>query len=288
MSEIDLHTHSTASDGTLSPWELVQLASESYLKAMALTDHDTTKGLRQALKAGDKFGLEVLPGCELSLDYPQGIMHMIGLWISPDSKKLKRMLEYIQEINNFRNETIVRILQKQGVNIDYSEIKELSVPAHTGRVRIARLLLEAGVAESMKQIFEQYLGPSGKAYLPEKKLKPKQAIDLLKSEQATVILAHPYTLELEDEEFVKELKRLKDKGLDGLEVYHTFHSPKQTAFFEKLSNQFGLLKSCGSDFHGHSVRPGVYLGKGRGNLNLPYSLLETMKDQRRDSGFWIR
>ncbi|MFP4084766.1 MAG: PHP domain-containing protein [Desulfonatronovibrio sp.] len=282
MSEIDLHTHSTASDGTYTPFELVRLARNINLKAIALTDHDTTGGLNEALKAAREMNMEVIPGCELSVEF-QGVMHIVGLWLEPDAPKLNQSLLELRDKRNARNEIIIEKLQSQGIAITYEEVRNLAGDASIGRPHICRVLMNKGAVSSVQEAFDRYLGPGGKAYVPKEKFNPEKAISILKDEQATVILAHPFSLNLQHDELRKELYRLKDLGLDGMEVYYPEHTPEQTRYYSSLCAELDLLPSGGSDFHG-SVKPHIKLGKGRGKLALPYSLLQDMKNKRIQQG----
>lgn len=279
MSQIDLHTHTTASDGTLNPADLVREAASIGLWAVAITDHDTVGGLSQALQAGRETGVEVIPGCELSIDFPTGQMHILGLFLPDPPTGLKATLQDLQDRRNNRNDRILARLREAGVDVDLQEIQELAGEASIGRPHIARVLLQKGVVESIDQAFREYIGPGGAAYIPKDKLEPEKAIRILKQEGATVILAHPYSLELDTPELRELLSRLKEQGLDGMEALYTDHTPEQTRTYLQLCQEYDLLVSGGSDFHG-SVKEGVELGTGRGNLDLPYSLVRRMRRAR--------
>jgi len=279
MSQIDLHTHTTASDGTLNPADLVRKAASIGLWAVAITDHDTVGGLSQALQAGRETGVEVIPGCELSIDFPTGQMHILGLFLPDPPTGLKATLQDLQDRRNNRNDRILARLREAGVDVDLQEIQELAGEASIGRPHIARVLLQKGVVESIDQAFREYIGPGGAAYIPKDKLEPEKAIRILKQEGATVILAHPYSLELDTPELRELLGRLKEQGLDGMEALYTDHTPEQTRTYLQLCQEYDLLVSGGSDFHG-SVKEGVELGTGRGNLDLPYSLVRRMRRAR--------
>ncbi|MDQ7032259.1 MAG: PHP domain-containing protein [Desulfonauticus sp.] len=284
MSEIDLHTHSTASDGTLSPTELVALAKKLGLKAIALTDHDTLAGLEEALKAGEEFGIEVIPGCELSVHF-KGITHILGLWLKPDALALEQAFRYLHQKRAERNILIVEKLQKLGFAITYEEV-EAKAKGTVGRPHIAQVLVEKGLVSSLEQAFCEYLGPRGKAFVPKEKFTPEKAIQILKQEGATVILAHPISLGLEGEELKKDIMRLKEWGVEGIEVFYSEYTSEQTQFFVRLARELHLLASGGSDFHGQN-KPHIQLGKGLGNLHLPYSLLENLKANRAKQGLWV-
>lgn len=285
MTQIDLHTHSNASDGTYTPYELVRLARNIGLKAIALTDHDTTGGLREALDTGREMDTEVIPGCELSVQY-KGQMHILGLWIRPHAPALNASLLELRNKRNARNEIIVEKLNTQGVDITLEEIRTLAGEASIGRPHICRVLMNKGAVSSVQEAFDRFLGPHGSAYVPKEKFNPEKAISILKDEQATVVLAHPFSMMLDEKNLQKELTRLKDLGLDGVEVFYPEHTRQQTELYLSLCQKLDLLPSGGSDFHG-TVKPHIKLGKGRGKLNLPYSLLESMKNKRAEQGLWV-
>ncbi len=285
MSEIDLHIHSTASDGTFTPSQLVSHALEKGLKAIALTDHDTTGGLEEALKAGREHDLEVIPGCELSVDYP-GLMDILGLWLRPEAPALNRALKELREKRNARNEIIIEKLQKQGVDITYNEVRKLAGKASIGRPHISRVLMNKGVVSSVQESFNRYLGSSGTAYVPKQKFSPEKAVSVLKDEGALVVLAHPCSLGINGRDLYQELIRLKELGLDGMEVFYPEHSRAQTEQYAAMCRKLDLLPTGGSDFHG-TVKPGIELGTGKGNLNLSYSILQDLKNKRLELGLWL-
>ncbi len=286
MSEIDLHTHSTASDGTLSPEELVTEAKNLGLKALALTDHDTTNGLEQAWQAGQKLGLEVIPGCELSVDFKQGQLHILGLWLPLKPKRLQKTLQDLRQKRHKRNEKILHKLQELGLDIDYAQVKALAGDVSIGRPHIARVMVQNSLASSIQEVLDRFIGPQGQAYVPKEKLGPAQAIQVLRQEGATVILAHPYTLEMPLEDLKHKVISFKKLGLQGLEVYYPEHSKEQTRAYLGLCQELDLLVSAGTDFHG-SVKQDLALGTGRGDLELPYTLLKHLKAKRQAQGLWV-
>ena len=286
MSQIDLHTHSTASDGSLSPQDLVQEAARCGLRALAVTDHDTTLGLPQAMAAGRRFGVEVIPGIELSADFSPGFMHILGLWLPEWPKRLLESLHYLQRCRRERNRKIIAALRDLNIELDEQEVKDLAGEGTVGRVHLAMLLVQKQVVPDLEQAFARYVGSRGRAYVPKEKLEPKEAVSLLHQEGATVILAHPYSIELPPEGLEETVRRLMEAGLDGIEAVYSEHSPEQTAHYRSLCRKLDLVVSGGSDFHGLG-RPGVSLGTGRGNLRLSSDLLEAMKHRRRSRGLWV-
>ncbi|MBG0791586.1 MAG: PHP domain-containing protein [Desulfovibrionaceae bacterium] len=281
---IDLHTHTTASDGTLSPTELVKLAKDSGLSAVAVTDHDTMQGIPEALEAGRRYGIEVIPGTELSLESPEGAgwIHVVGLWLPEKAPELQKALDWVIEGRANRNHEIVKKLRKLGVNTTYEAIAARA-QGTVGRPHFAQELLALGVVSSVQEAFNVWLGDNGRAYVPKRKLTPQQALPILKDIGATSILAHPFALNLNYAETERVVKDLRDLGLEGMEVYYSEHSDADTKAYGEMADRLGLLWSGGSDFHG-SVKPRIALGKGKGALDVPDELLEKMKAYRRSKG----
>lgn len=284
---IDLHTHSTASDGTLSPTELIKLASEKGLDAIAITDHDTFQGIPEALEAGKKYNIEVIPGCELSLNSPEGAgwMHVVALWLPSDPKPLQKAFEWVQEGRKMRNHEIVEKLRSLGINITYEAVAERA-GGTIGRPHFAQELLSLGVVSSVNEAFKVWLGDNGRAYVPKRKLQPKQALDILNEIGATSILAHPFALGLDYPATESLVRDLQTMGLDGMEVYYSEHNDAATKAYKEMAEKLGLLISGGSDFHG-TVKPKISLGTGKGSLRVPTELLEAMKADRRAKGLPI-
>jgi hypothetical protein len=283
MPGIDLHTHSTASDGSLTPTELVGLARRSGLQAIALTDHDTVNGLPEALAAGEEQGIEVVPGCELSVCAPKGFIHIVGLFLPEKPVKLMEGMQYLRDRRADRNERIAAKLAELGVDVTYERILEIAGDGTVGRPHIARAIVEAGAASDVQNAFDVYLGERGRAYLPKDKFTPEKALALLKAEGATTILAHPYTMQLDGDEEAEAIAGLMDMGLDGIECHYTEHTRTMTEKYLALAERMDLLVSGGSDFHG-SAKPDIALGRGRGGLHVPYALLEAIREHRAEAG----
>ncbi|THB66534.1 MAG: PHP domain-containing protein [Desulfovibrio sp.] len=283
MAFIDLHTHSTASDGTLAPAELAALAKDKDLAAVALTDHDTTAGLAEFMAAGQHNGVETIAGCEVSAESGKLRMHILGLWLPPEPGELSRALTQLLEYRNNRNHIVIGKLQKQGVDITYEEVEALAGDGSVGRPHFARVLLEKGVVSSVQMAFDRYLGPKGSAYEPKQKMTAERAISLLKSEGATVILAHPILLGINLNELEQELKVLQPMGLDGIEAYYSEQSHKKQVAYLGLADKLNMVVSGGSDFHG-TVKPSISLGSGKGGLRVPDTVLDDLKELRVKQG----
>ena len=275
MTLIDLHTHSTASDGTLPPAELVAEAARAGLAAIALTDHDTLAGLPEAREAGRRAGIEVIAGVELSVADGERSVHMLGLFLPERPGPLANALAVLREKRHGRNRRILEKLQALGVNIPYETVTALA-DGTVGRPHIARAMLAAGAVTSLKEAFTRYLGAYGRAYVPKDKLTLPEAIALLHAEGALASLAHPYLLGLGGTALIETVGRYREAGLDAIEALYTEHSQAQTLEYLAVARRFGLAVSGGSDFHG-TIKPGVELGRGRGNLRVDIAFLDVLR-----------
>jgi predicted metal-dependent phosphoesterase TrpH len=280
---IDLHTHSTASDGTLSPGELAVLAAESDIAALALTDHDSIAGLDEAEAAAERLGLEFIRGCELSCKAEYGNVHILGLWMPRALPEFEQSLVWLREERRCRNQRIVEKLGKLGMSIDLAELPQN--PKSPGRPHIAGLLLRKGYVKSIRDAFERFLGRGKAAYVSRENYTPAEAVKLLSRTRALVVLAHPMLIEAPAELLPGWLEKLVQKlvplGLDGLEAYHSGHCNADARLVLELADKYKLLVSGGSDFHGGN-RPEVHLGKVRGGLRVPACILEKLRARARE------
>lgn len=252
-NEIDLHTHSTASDGIYAPAELVRLAREAGLRRIGLVDHDTTDGLEEAWEAGDRLGVTVIAGIELNTELPEqrGEAHMLGYYIQPEQPAFQRSLAILRDSREQRGERMVERLREQGLNITWERVRELAGGA-VGRPHLARALMEQGYASSVSDAFAQYLDPGKPAYVPRFKLTPEDAIKLIKSARGVAVLAHPAHIpDLEE----KALPRLVIAGLQGLECYYGDYDEATVTHLLDLADLYGLIPTGGSDYHGPNMHP---------------------------------
>jgi predicted metal-dependent phosphoesterase TrpH len=278
---IDLHAHSTASDGSFSPAEVVRLAKEAGLKAVALTDHDTTDGLAEAVAAGQELGVEVIPGVEISAQYTDDSMHILGYFLDFHSGRLEERLAVLKQARKERNPKIIAKLNALGVKITMGQVERISGGGQIGRPHIARALLESGYVTSIQQAFDIYLKRGGKTYVAKFRFPPAEALEMIREDGGIPVLAHPFTLGLGSAAALKELLQdLKALGLAGIEVFYADHTPEQEARYLKLARELGLLITGGSDFHGDN-KPEVTLGKIPSRNRLTYDLVTAMKDWRR-------
>ncbi|MBP3447629.1 MAG: PHP domain-containing protein [Clostridia bacterium] len=270
---IDLHTHTRASDGSETPAELVRLAKAAGLCAVAVTDHDTTDGVSEALLAGEKLGIEVVPGVELSCNWERE-MHILGLYINHEHPKLKAALSDLAEKRSRRNRKTLARLNELGLSVTEEDVLKVATGKIWGRAHFAKVLCDKGYVESVKDGFRKYLGHGRPAHINEERLEPEEAISLIRSSGGVPILAHMHYLKLELPELKALLIRLKQAGLMGAEAIYTEYTGEQTREYTRLIEELGLLKSGGSDFHGE-MKPQITLDCH--NLNVPYSYLKEIK-----------
>jgi predicted metal-dependent phosphoesterase TrpH len=282
MEIIDLHVHTTASDGSLTPREVVRRAKALGLKAIAVTDHDTVAGVEEALEEGILCGLEVIPGIEISVDVTKGTCHLLGYFIDYKDKDLLKRLLFIQRAREERNLKMLQKLKALGIDLTLEEVKAQAKDGQICRPHFALAMIKKGYVSSVDEAFERFLKKGGPAYVEKFRLSPEEAIRMILLSKGIPVLAHPFTLELEKEEFETFLKELKQHGLKGIEAYYPDHTLEQTEFYERLGKKYGLLITGGTDFHG-PPREEIELGKGRGNLSIPYELLLKLKEVKWNS-----
>lgn len=276
MNFVDLHTHSTASDGTLTPEEVVSQAFSLGLKAIALTDHDTIDGIGRAKKAAAACSLELICGMELSCIYQGTEIHILGFFADETSQELKKGLDEFRHIRHRRNDSMLKRFQEDGFDITIEDLQHGSPDTVITRAHFARVLTEKGYVASPAQAFEKYLQYGGPYCTRKEIVTPKQVMELMRTCHIWPCLAHPMQYHLGYEEVEKLALYLKGLGLRGLEVYHSSHHQPQSAKLQVITKKLGLLPSGGSDFHG-SNKPDIQLGRGRGGLRVPYALLEDIK-----------
>lgn len=277
---IDLHTHSTSSDGSLTPTQLVELAATIGLEAIALTDHDTLDGIRPAQEAASAAGIELIPGVELSLDWDRGGMHMLVLWLEPGSGPLQDRLAEIQDARNNRNARIIGRLNELGLDITLAEVEEEAGDGSVGRPHFAAVMVRKGFVTDIKAAFDEYLAKGRPGYMSRMRLGPEDAIELARRSGGVPILAHAHTLGLENQAEVEAvLARLSNAGLVGIECHYGSYDADERAGYTRMARRFGLLASGGSDFHG-TYKADVALGRGSVGIDVPTHLLEPLRSMR--------
>jgi predicted metal-dependent phosphoesterase TrpH len=286
MRLIDLHSHSTASDGSDEPAELVRKAVGIGLAALAVTDHDSIAGLEGARQAAEGTQLELIRGCEISARGEGGEMHILGLWIPQEHQNLNAFESALRELREHRavrNLIMIERLSKQGCALSYDEVLAEAGGESVGRPHIARVLIRKGYAKSAQEVFARYLGSKGSAYEPKTVLQPEEAVELLVSVGATVAFAHPKLVRASDAWLEAMAVRLKACGLSAVEAYHSEQSGADTRFCLGLAAAQKLDLCGGSDYHGR-LKPDIALGTGRGGLRVPETVLDQLKQRRRDQG----
>ena len=272
---VDLHAHTTASDGTDSPARLVMNAAALGLSAVAITDHDTTQGLAEAEEAARRAGIELVRGVELSLDWHSGAMHMLVL-LAEDIGLLHSRLGEVRRGRVRRNQVMVERLRDQGIRITMDEVAAESGQGTTGRPHLAAVLVKRGYVSDIGEAFNKYLGRGRPAYAERKRLAPAEAIELAHAAGGVAVLAHPLTLGVEGGELCTLLSELAALGLDGLEAYYGAYEPPTRGNLADLARRHGLVPTGGSDYHGR-FKPGIGLGVGRGDLLVPDQVLEELR-----------
>jgi hypothetical protein len=265
MQFVDLHCHSTASDGTFAPADVIALAVRNGLSALSLTDHDTVAGVPEAAEAARKAGIDFLPGIEISCDVPKpATMHLLGYGVDPNSPILLDMTTRLIEGRNDRNPKIIHRLNELGLKISMEELEAQANGGVIGRPHVAAILLRKGYVSSIKNAFDKYLAPGGAAYFDKERISPRQAIDMVRRSGGLPVLAHPSQLRTQnDAQLDRTVKDLADLGLAGLEVIHSDNSEAMVARYSALADKYGLLKTGGSDFHG-SNKKDIQLGIANG------------------------
>ena len=275
---VDLHSHSTASDGSDPPRRVVELAVESGLSSLALTDHDTQEGLQEAASAAEGSGLELIPGLELSLDFDRSGMHLIILWLLPGSSPLGDRLAALRAGRDERNLRIVEMLSKVGLPITIEEVEEEAGGGSVGRPHIAAVMMSRGYVPDIRTAFDLWLGSGKPAYVGRNRLDAEEAISLARESGGVPVLAHPHTLGITTAgEMADLLARLRRAGLVGLEAVYPAYRRHEREGYADLARRFGLIPSGGSDYHG-TYKPGLMLGSGYGDLVVPGSLRDELRE----------
>lgn len=272
---IDLHTHSTASDGSLSPSELIDAAGSKELSALALTDHDTIAGIEEAAFAAKKKNITFIPGVELGIKWEQGEFHLLGLGINHPSGLFHEALDELCFLRENRNREILDKMHELGIDVHYEEIKALSKGKIIGRPHFAAFLVNRKIVKNREQAFDKYLGRDRPLYVPKQGLDLERAIRIIKESGGIPILAHPMSLYISWGKLPYIMKNFKEKGIEGIEAWHPAVKVRACQRLEELGRSLGLYITAGSDFHGES-RLDRKLGITAGNQKIDDSFLEAL------------
>lgn len=281
---VDLHTHSTASDGTDTPTELVDNARKAGLKALALTDHDTLEGLPEARARAAEYGdIEFVRGVEVSTGTDQGEMHILGLWVPEDAEPLETALSDMRAKRRDRNERILDKLRSLGLNIEMEDVLVHAGGESVGRPHIAMALRDKGYVESINEAFDKYLGATGRAYLPKEVMQPEEAVEIMSRIGCSVIIAHPMLKPYPPGWIDEFVKRLLPYGLCGIEAWHSEHTDADARQVIGIARRYDLCVSGGSDYHGQN-KPRISLGLGYGSLMVSWEAFGLLKAWREKQG----
>lgn len=276
---VDLHLHSTFSDGTDEPEEIVAAASAAGLSAVALTDHDNLNGIARARAAAAGAGIELISGTELSVEWNGGPMHLLVYFLEPGPGPLQDRLGSIQESRANRNERIVGRLNELGIDITFAEVVAEAGGTGIGRPHFAAVLVRRGHATDINDAFDRYLASGRPAYLPRARLEAAEAIELATASGAVTSIAHPHTLGVAAADYAHAFSELAAAGLGGIEAYYGEYEPKLREHLAALCEQLELVATGGSDYHG-SYKPELRVGVGRGDLVVPDRAVEDLRAVR--------
>lgn len=268
---IDLHVHSNASDGTLTPTEVVKLAADSGLSAIALTDHDTIDGVEEALAAGLNYGVEVIPGIEISADYKGTDLHILGLGVDIHDEEFRARVAACRDSRDNRNLKMVKKMNEQGFPVTWDEMVRRFGDYSITRAHFAKYLMDEGYVADKNEAFARYLDPGKPCYVSREKVTPIEAVEMILGAGGHPVLAHPMLYKMPFDRLESVIVMLKDHGLQGIEAVYSLNRPEDDTFLAKLAKRHKLYITGGSDFHG-AIKPDISLGTGKGNLRITKSM----------------
>lgn len=277
---VDLHVHSTASDGTLTPKKVVVHAYEKHLKAIALTDHDTVAGIEEAVNASMELysgEFEVVPGIEISCNYGNTELHILGLFIDYKKQSFQDALTELRDKRVERNCQMLKRFHDHGFEITMEELYSGNPDTVVTRAHFARIMLEKGYIKTKAEAFDKYIGQGCPLYLPKPVITPEHAMTMLRDAHAVPVLAHPLQYQLGYQKTEECVQYLKNLGLKGIEAYHSSNNQYESGKLKDMAVRNGLLVTGGSDFHGNN-KPDIEIGCGRGGLRVHESLLESVRN----------
>ncbi len=274
----DFHTHTTHSDGTYTPAEVVRLAEKAQISCLAITDHDTVSGVAEAQTEGGHRGIEVISGVEISVQHEPGTLHMLGYFLNCRSNSLLKRMEEIQTARRQRNPKMIEKLNSLGIAITLEEVAQESGGEQVGRPHFAQVMVRKGYVKNFDEAFDKYLTKGGPAYVAKQRLTSAEAIQMIHEPGGLSVLAHPKQLRLDaqPEELDRLIERLKSEGLNGIEAYSSCQSKAEAERYKKIAKRFDLVVTGGSDFHGTN-RPDIPLGWVGNGIHLSYEMADQMK-----------
>ncbi|MCD8100624.1 MAG: PHP domain-containing protein [Oscillospiraceae bacterium] len=278
MTRIDLHVHTTASDGTLTPAAVTARAHSLGLAAIAITDHDTVEGVAEAVRAGKELGVEVVPGIELSCYYQGREVHVLGYFIDIASASLAETIRAVTENRKARNHIIAERMAADGLPVSIDELKRRFPHTVIGRPHFAEVLVEHGLADSVSDAFARYLNRGRPYFEPQKRMNMDEAAAAINAAGGLAVLAHPYQYRYSEAEMRRLFADFKSCGGTGIECFYSGYDAEKSAFLTSAAAELGMCVTGGSDFHG-SVKPDIELGSGKGGLNVDRELLNKLKER---------
>ena len=277
---IDLHTHSTVSDGSDPPGRIPELAAEAGCSAVALTDHDRLDGLAEAAQRAGEVGVRLVPGCEISCEVPKGTMHLLVYFIEAGEGPLQDELVRLQEARATRNRKLVTVLAEElGLPVTLEEIEAEAGGEGVGRPHVAAVLVRKGVVGSVQEAFDLYLAKGKPGYVEKSRLYPGDAMRLARESGGVPVIAHPLSLGLEPPALETAVKELVDQGLAGLEAIYGRYAPEEREGLSDLARRYDLVVTGGSDHHG-TYKPDLRVGVGKGDLDVPDGALTQLEERR--------
>lgn len=275
MKKIDLHVHTTESDGTYTPAEVVRIAKNAGLSAIAITDHDTNLGYAEAAAEGERLGVEVVPGIEISTKYTVSV-HILGYYIDGSSPALKAVLDWVVTDRDTRNRKMAELMAADGLPVSYDDmVKRFGTVI--GRPHFGRILIELGLAKDMQDAFDRFIERGQKYYLPRTIMPLDRAIGLIKQAGGIPVIAHPFQYRYDDKMLRELIEVCMGYGVKGMECRYSGYGEDKVRYLTALADEYGLVKTGGSDFHGENKKH-ISLGSGiNSNLEVPYSWLEELK-----------
>ena len=280
---IDLHVHTTASDGEYPPRDVIKMAKENDVETIAIADHDTVEGLEEAIDEGKKIGVEVIPAIELNAKVEKGKMHILGFYMDYNNPEFMKAIAALRKDREDRNAEFIAEFNKQNINITLDQVKKYAIGNIIAKPHFARALYDNGYINDIEEAYSNYFNVPPMKNIKRQSITPKQAIEFIKNAGGIAVIAHPVTLKLKDDELDAKIKELKEYGLDGIECYNNIHTKEDIAKLKEIANRNNMLITAGSDFHGPITTPGVIIGRGKDNniiTDIP-DMLEKLKNYKK-------
>lgn len=276
MAFIDLHTHSTFSDGSCTPTEIMEKAKQKGISALAITDHDNVGGIGEAMEAGFQQGIEVIPGVEFGSGYRGRSIHLLGYLFDPDEENLRDTIDMVNEARASRNEIVAARMRENGIPVTVEELMEKHGTTSIGRPHFAKVFVELGMAETVRDAFQKYLNPGCDYYSPRTFIPLNQAAGVIRHAGGVPVLAHPFQYRFTEEERQNFFAHCRNVGIEGIECRYSGYDEIQTGYLDEMAEKYGFCRTGGSDFHG-TYKPDIEIGTGKGTLQVPESFLTELK-----------